>query len=33
MYREGKLTSTQLDSAVTKGWITDAQKQTIMTPQ
>ena len=30
MYQEGKLTETKLDSAVSKGWITEEEKNEII---
>lgn len=30
LYDEGKLTVDQLSNAVTRGWITEGQKQTII---
>lgn len=30
LYENGKLTATELANAVTKGWITEAQKQEIL---
>lgn len=31
LYKAGKLTPAQMDSAVTKGWITETEKQQILT--
>lgn len=33
LYQEERITTTQLDNAVIKGWITEAQKQTIIASQ
>lgn len=33
LYKSGSLTMAQLDAAVTKGWITETEKQQILAAQ